>query len=111
MDIGRLKMNIRGAPASPFEGPEGAFDEVAAHVGAPLPKSYIEFIRETDGGHPEISCFTPDKTNPNNVFGVDTFYSENPKERDPYMQIEIIDRNTLLDIYDGWIFFYKRVSE
>ena len=75
MDIGRLKININGKPSPGFKGADSAFHEIASLVGGQLPESYIRFIRQVDGGHPEIGSFRGPGDDPNNMFEVDWFYS------------------------------------
>lgn len=91
MNIDRLNINVNGIPASGFVGSDDLFNNVAARVGVPLPKEYIDFIREVDGGHPEIGSFFPQDDATANSFSIDWFYTfSNPS-------IENI--NTALD---GW---------
>lgn len=75
MNLKRLNINVNGIPASEFVGTDHLFNNVAARVGVPLPKAYIDFIREVDGGHPEIGSFFPQGETTTNSFSVDWFYS------------------------------------
>ncbi len=75
MNIERLNINVNGVPSVGFNGGDAAFQEVASLVGGLLPKSYIEFMKRADGGHPEIGCFYPQGSDPTNMFEIDWFYS------------------------------------
>jgi hypothetical protein len=91
MDVRRLNINVNGTPSAGFVGSEAMFREVAARVGGSLPQDYIDFIREADGGHPEIGCFFSKGVGNGNPFSIDWFYSfSNP---------DIENINSALD---GW---------
>jgi hypothetical protein len=75
MDVKRLNINVNGTPSAGFAGSEAIFNDVAVRVGSSLPQEYIDFIREADGGHPEIGCFFVHNSNPANSFCIDWFYS------------------------------------
>jgi hypothetical protein len=91
VDINRLNINVNGIPTSGFVGSDDLFNNVAARVGVPLPKEYIDFIRESDGGHPEVGSFFPQGEGTEGSFSIDWFYTfSNPN-------VENI--NTALD---GW---------
>lgn len=75
MNIERLNINVNGTPSLGFNGGDTVFHEIASLVGKALPKSYIDFMRRVDGGHPEIGCFYPEGSDPANIFEVDWFYS------------------------------------
>lgn len=91
MNLERLNINVNGIPASGFVGSDDLFNNVAARVGVPLPKEYIDFIREADGGHPEIGSFFSQGEKTANSFSIDWFYTfSNP---------DIENINTALD---GW---------
>lgn len=91
MNLERLNINVNGIPASGFVGSDDLFNNVAARVGVPLPKEYIDFIREADGGHPEIGSFFSQGGKTANPFSIDWFYTfSNP---------DIENINTALD---GW---------
>ena len=75
MNLKLLNINVNGIPASGFVGSDDRFDNVAARVGVPLPKEYIDFIREVDGGHPEIGTFFPPGQTMANSLSIDWFYT------------------------------------
>ena len=91
MNLERLNINVNGVPASGFVGSDDVFNNVAARIDGPLPKEYIDFIMEVDGGHPEVGSFFRQSEKTANPFSIDWFYTfSNPS-------IENI--NTALD---GW---------
>ncbi|WP_197338470.1 SMI1/KNR4 family protein [Ralstonia solanacearum] len=75
MDIKRLNVNFGGRPSVGYGGRESAFKEMEQLTGGVIPSSYIDFIREADGGHPEIGSFTPLDGGEDKYFDVDLFYS------------------------------------
>lgn len=74
MNLERLNINIDGMPASGFIGSDDLFSNVAARVGCRLPDEYIDFIREVDGGHPEVGTFFL-RCETENSFSIDWFYT------------------------------------
>ncbi|TWB23968.1 SMI1/KNR4 family protein [Nitrospirillum bahiense] len=75
MDIKRLNINFGGTPSPGYQGGDAAINDVAALVHSALPSSYINFIKEADGGHPEIGSFAPVGGDAGNLFDIDLFYS------------------------------------
>lgn len=75
MDLRRLNINVGGLPSLGYQGDPNVFNHVASLVGARLPSSYLELIRTADGGHPEVGCFFPLGSNPDNLFEIDYFYA------------------------------------
>jgi hypothetical protein len=79
MNVRRLNVNVGGIPSKGFSGSRSKFRQIESLVGAKLPESYVDFIREADGGHPEIGCFFAQSGDVNDLHGVDWFYAlENP---------------------------------
>lgn len=74
MDLERLNINVNGVPAAGFVGSDQLFNNVAARVGFRLPSEYIDFIREVDGGHPEVGTILSQGETLNS-FSVDWFYT------------------------------------
>lgn len=75
MDTKRLNINFAAIPSVGYVGSESAFDEIEQLVGKKVPSGYVLFIREADGGHPEVGSFTTLVGPRDNWFDVDLFYS------------------------------------
>ncbi|WP_226469881.1 SMI1/KNR4 family protein [Luteimonas panaciterrae] len=75
MDISALNVNVGGRPVLGYKGDGSVIRELEALVGAPLPASYLDFIRSVDGGHPEVGCFPVPGGDSENLVEVDWFYS------------------------------------
>lgn len=75
MNISRLNINVNGIKAPGFAGSDEAFQAVSARLGTSLPQEYMDFIREVDGGHPEIGSFYRQDDRKNIYGGVDWFYT------------------------------------
>lgn len=74
MDISHLHINVGGQPSPPYLGSDAALDVLAAAAGGPLPASYVAFLRQADGGHPEFGAFLPDGAASGEWSDVDWFY-------------------------------------
>jgi hypothetical protein len=75
MNLKRININVNGIPASGFIGSDDIFNNVATRLGFPLPSKYIDFIREADGGHPEVGSFFYRAEGIENSFSIDWFYT------------------------------------
>lgn len=74
-NITDLNINYSGKPVAGFTGSSAAFDELERLAGGALPAAYVNFIRSSDGGHPEVGCFQVPGSEPENIVEVDWFYS------------------------------------
>lgn len=90
MDISFLNLNVGGEPVSGYQGDGHEIEELCKAIGCSLPQSYVDFIRQADGGHPELGSFSlegDDKLD----FDIDWFYSFSNKNIEQ-----------LKDVYEEW---------
>lgn len=91
MNIMRLNINVNGVKAPGFVGTDELFYTLAARIGTSIPQEYIDFIKEVDGGHPEIGSFCRENDIENILGDVDWFYT--------FSNVHIENIHTALDAW------------
>ncbi len=92
MNVERLNINVNGTLSVGFDGDESLLLRLESIAGGKLPSDYITFLKQVNGGHPEVGSFYPlGNDRENNIFDVDWFYSvDNPNVK------------TLEDAFSAW---------
>jgi len=77
MNVVRLNINVNGISSAGYVG-DDLPSKLNRLIGRDVPGSYVEFLEQADGGHPEIGCFHVEGDGrKDNLFDVDWFYSVN----------------------------------
>ena len=70
-----LNISVGGVQVPGFSGDPSLLRDLEELVGCRLPLDYIEFLMCADGGCPELNCIQVPGDDPENIFGVNSFYS------------------------------------
>lgn len=80
-DISTININDGGRPVNRDRPSESDIREFEQEFKVLLPLEYLEFLRLTNGGHPENGSFVPLGDKSDNRFSVDYFYHLMSNER------------------------------
>jgi len=81
-DLNELNINLGGRPVPrrpPTDEEIGAFE---SHFNLRLPPDYVSFLKQTNGGHPEIDSFRSWGAEQDTLWSVSRFYHLSPDEDD-----------------------------
>ncbi|WP_406700732.1 SMI1/KNR4 family protein [Singulisphaera sp. Ch08] len=81
-DLNELNINEGGRPVFrrvPTDEEIGAFE---SHFNLRLPPDYVSFLKQTNGGHPEIDSFRPSGAEEDTLWSVNRFYHLSPEKDD-----------------------------
>ncbi len=73
-DLLELGLNEGGKPVTRKAPTEEEIRRFEAAHQVSLPDDYVNFLRVSNGGHPELNCFVPKGLAEDNIWSVDVFY-------------------------------------
>ena len=81
-NLGELNINEGGKKISRKPPTDKEIKEFEKEIGVKLPLEYIQLLKYSNGGHPEVDCFVPKGSTPDDTWGVnDFFYLNAEKDR------------------------------
>ncbi len=82
-DLIELNINEGGKPVRRRSPDDEELDAFQAHYGVSLPRDYTDFLKHTNGGHPQLNSFRPTGEIEDALWTVDRFYHLTPDKSDP----------------------------
>jgi len=73
-DLGELNMNEGGRPVRRSPPTDFQISEFEVHFAVKLPGDYLTFLRQSNGGNPELGAYQPKGLVQPVLCGVDRFY-------------------------------------
>jgi len=104
-DISELNINEGGRPILRNSPSQNMISEFEDEFGISLPNDYIRFLKESNGGHPELNLFTPVGNSDDNHFTIDYFYHLTNDDRESLTSVWRVTRDWQQKLGQGCVPF------